>query len=266
LKEHQVLEEAYFAKGKAFFQLRKALANAGILSPDAIESFIDDPVGREDEIECEKKSEEGNRKQPKARFGRRRTHNEQLVVRPCGIILSRATFYGSEGIAAVAVSLMDYYSDILHWSHKIQTFIERTFPTPQAMPEYLIFDNGCHLHSHVHASHRLLWSGTATPVDVFHCENKHSKKDTYCQTHCNPAGYPELVGSDGKWVFNTSVAEQTNAWFGGFIAIVRDMEVVRYNFFLDEMIKRRNRYTVGVLKERGLKPWLISEDAVFPPM
>lgn len=38
-----------------------------------------------------------------ARFGRRRTHNEQLLVHPCEVILSRATFYGSEAINAVKV-------------------------------------------------------------------------------------------------------------------------------------------------------------------
>lgn len=35
---------------------------------------------------------------------RQRTHNEQLLVRPCGVILSRATFGGSEGVMSVKVS------------------------------------------------------------------------------------------------------------------------------------------------------------------
>jgi hypothetical protein len=39
----------------------------------------------------------------RARFGRRRTHNEQLVVAPCGMILARETFYGAEGVGSVIV-------------------------------------------------------------------------------------------------------------------------------------------------------------------
>ena len=44
----------------------------------------------------------------KGRFSRRWTHNEQLFVRCCGIIISRATFYGSEGVSGVKVR-REYY-------------------------------------------------------------------------------------------------------------------------------------------------------------
>jgi hypothetical protein len=73
-----------------------------------------------------------------------------------------------------------------------------------------------------------------------------------------------MIGPDGKWRFNTSICEQTNIWFGGYIAIVRDMEVTRYNFFLDEMIKRRNRYVVTELEAKGYAPWTIPMQAIFP--
>lgn len=36
-------------------------------------------------------------------FTRKYTNNEQLLVRPCGVILSRATFYHAEGVASVRV-------------------------------------------------------------------------------------------------------------------------------------------------------------------
>lgn len=39
----------------------------------------------------------------KGRFTRRWTHNEQLVVRPCGIVIGRATFYAAEAMTAVKV-------------------------------------------------------------------------------------------------------------------------------------------------------------------
>ncbi len=35
----------------------------------------------------------------KAQFGRRRTHNEQTLVRPCGIIYARATMFGTEAVS-----------------------------------------------------------------------------------------------------------------------------------------------------------------------
>jgi hypothetical protein len=40
-----------------------------------------------------------------ARFGRKRTHNEQILVAPCGMILARETFYGAEAISTCAVSI-----------------------------------------------------------------------------------------------------------------------------------------------------------------
>lgn len=49
-----------------------------------------------------KKSEDGN-KVPKARFSRRRTHNEQLLVACCGVIPARATMHGAESVSGVKV-------------------------------------------------------------------------------------------------------------------------------------------------------------------
>ena len=69
--------------------------------------------------------------------------------------------------------------------------------------------------------------------------------------------WPKLCTDDGKWRFNSSVAEQANAWYGGFLAIVRDMQADRYEFFLDKMIKQRNRMIVKELKDKGKKPYNI---------
>jgi hypothetical protein len=52
---------------------------------------------------CPSKPEAGNHK-IWAHFGRKRTHNEELCVVSCGVILGRATFYGSEGPNWVHVS------------------------------------------------------------------------------------------------------------------------------------------------------------------
>ena len=93
------------------------------------------------------------------------------------------------------------------------------------------------------------------PVDVFHWQCKHNKSDVECSVHCNPYNFPKLVGPDSKsWVFNSSIAEQTNVWFGGYHAILREMGMVNFNFFLDEMIMRRNRVTKAKLEADGAFP------------
>ena len=53
--------------------------------------------------DCGDKDGGGHRK-VFARFGRRRTHNEELCVASCGVILGHATFYGAEGPNSVRVS------------------------------------------------------------------------------------------------------------------------------------------------------------------
>ena len=46
------------------------------------------------------------KKRVRARFGRKRTHNEQILVAPCGMILARETFYGAEAIGTCAVRVL----------------------------------------------------------------------------------------------------------------------------------------------------------------
>ena len=86
------------------------------------------------------------------------------------------------------------------------------------------------------------------PVDAFHAKTKHKDSDMYCNQHCNAAQFPDLH-KDNKWRFNSSAAEMTNAWFGGFQAIVREMRAVRYDFFLDEMIRIHNYIVIDELRE-----------------
>ncbi|KIK93253.1 hypothetical protein PAXRUDRAFT_145477, partial [Paxillus rubicundulus Ve08.2h10] len=86
----------------------------------------------------------------------------------------------------------------------------------------------------------------------------------YCQKHCNPVFFPELI-QDGKWHFNTSICEQTNVWLGGYQAILQNISVHRYNFYLDELIKRWNHFVIQQLEKNEQEPWIIPEVAIFPP-
>ncbi|RPD52418.1 hypothetical protein L226DRAFT_468036 [Lentinus tigrinus ALCF2SS1-7] len=189
---------------------------------------------------------QGSRR-PKVRSAltRRWTHNEQLMVRPCRIIISRATFFESEGPAETLRFVLD------------------TFPShlPRSRPSFLIYDNNCNLLKHIRASGLQDLYHTALTVDVFHANTKHSDRDEFCQENCNPALFPELYDdAKGEWVFNSSVCEQVNAWFGKFLAVVREMSEVHYNFFLDEMIAVYNEYREKILHKRGKRPRLIPLD------
>lgn len=128
-----------------------------------------------------------------------------------------------------------------------------------------VFDTNCKLFEHLKSTQDDHFKDTGFPVDVFHFRTKHKTTDTHCQLYCNPAAFPELIDEEnGKWKINTSVCEQTNSWIGGYQAIVRDMEATRFNFYLDEVIKRRNRYIVQELYRKGHYPWNIPSETLFP--
>ncbi|KAJ7716995.1 hypothetical protein B0H16DRAFT_1612272 [Mycena metata] len=241
---HRAFEENRRAQGKAMFMLRARQARlSGQPEPVAPVSNMDylDHGPPEDNDDSE-----GSAPGPvkvRGRLSRRWTHNEQLMVRCCGIIISRATFFGSEAITSV------------------KDFIHVSFPDhfPGSLPPYLFFDNNCLLLRHLTASGNprdLRLAVVGFPVDVFHAGRKHKETDTFCTMNCSPVTFPELVDGD-TWVFNSSAAEQANRWFGRFQPIVKEMPVLRYNFFLDEMIRMRNEWLVGNLRAEGKKPHLI---------
>ena len=111
LKNHAALEKRHKQRGTAFFQLRGKLQRTNVAHP--VDSGAAQPTAEEvEEMEledggadsaCPSKPETGNRK-IRALFGRRRTHNEQIMVRPCGIIVARQTFFGSETTPQTVVS------------------------------------------------------------------------------------------------------------------------------------------------------------------
>ncbi|KAF9477654.1 hypothetical protein BDN70DRAFT_810293 [Pholiota conissans] len=172
---------------------------------------------------------------------------DEIIANTCGVVAACAPLYGSEAVSGV------------------NEFAKATYPTPESTPEFFIFDNNCRLDLHQRATGDHHFKDTAKPVDVFHFKSKHKLTDTHCQLHCNPAAFPELI-KDGRWRFNSSICEQVNAWLGKYHPILRDMESVRFSFYLDEMIKRRNRYIIKELARQGHNPWTIPPHAVFPDL
>ena len=251
---HRALEDP--SGRSALFVLRRRLER---LRTSALE---DDGTGLTEELtdynangECPSKSDEGNSK-PRARFGRRRTHNEQLVVATCGVILGRATMFGSEGIDGVMVGicLRSIYCMLISCC-SYQHFLKVMFPI--LLPQVIFFDNACQLKRHLVSLNDSYFDRCIMPVDAFHAKTKHKESNTFCNQHCNAARWPALFDSHDRWIFNSSAAEMTNAWVGGFQAMVREMRAARYGFLLDEVMKWRNRLTVEELSRAGGNPRLI---------
>lgn len=84
-------------------------------------------------------------------------------------------------------------------------------------PDHFIYDTNCDAKQQVMKEPRdPWWDSVGMSVDVWHFLNKHKVSHDFCQKHCNPADFPELLNEDGKsWFFNTSIAEQVNVWLGG---------------------------------------------------
>lgn len=125
-----------------------------------------------------------------------------------------------------------------------------------------MFDNACGLKRHLEAQGDHFFDGCEFVVDVFHFKTKHKESDGYCGQNCNPYMFRDLLDEKGNWTFNTSIAEQTNVWFGSFLSICREMLSDRYNFFLDEMVKRRNRWMISELEKKGHCPISIPRQAL----
>ncbi|KAJ7190272.1 hypothetical protein GGX14DRAFT_579985 [Mycena pura] len=274
-QEHIDMERLHCERGQAFFTLRERLQRHRQTHPDSEQDEEDTYDEDSEDIDGEdiewfefgeqgdirirsgrnpgsigvvdadtepcaaSKSSTGNRKY-KALFGRCRTHNEQLLVWPCGVIFARATFYNAEAVSNVLL------------------FVEKAFSVQGAhKPEHLVYDSNCNAKQQVlaHEDHWSFFRDIGMTVDVFHFLHKHKVGHEFCQRYCNPAMYPELLGPDGKhWWFNTSIAEQMNAWLGGYHSMCREMLSVKYNFFLDEMIRLRNLCTLANLDAAGHNP------------
>ena len=146
--------------------------------------------------------------------------------------------------------------NILICSNHGQVFHKVLFPTRNSLPGVIFHDNNCHVKALIDMVGDTHFDDCALPVDVFHMKSKHKESDDDCNRKCNPTLFPDLMVGD-KWRFNSSAAETTNTWFGGFQSMVQEMRVERYNFFLNEMIKYQNRMIVCDLAKRHAHPYLI---------
>ncbi|EGG01794.1 uncharacterized protein MELLADRAFT_91869 [Melampsora larici-populina 98AG31] len=164
-------------------------------------------------------------------LSRARTHNDQLIVATCGVILARETFYHSEGVSAV------------------RDFLLRTFP--RKLPQVCFYDNACKLVDHIYhgGSDSTRFLDTVIPVDPFHFHS-HKESDEFCQYYTDPKLFPELRDAHG-WYFNSSAGECSNVWYGGFASMARNMHRIRFNFMMEDMTERRNDWLIKRLSKRA---------------
>ena len=120
--DHTVLEKRHKERGTAFFQLRGKLQRATVAHPidaDAAQPTVEEvEEGEVQDVSCPVKPDTGNRK-IRALFGRRRTHNEQIMVRPCGIVVARQTFFGSETTPQTVVSVPHMHRPLFSTAHTL---------------------------------------------------------------------------------------------------------------------------------------------------
>ncbi|KAJ2915278.1 hypothetical protein MD484_g5125, partial [Candolleomyces efflorescens] len=209
LNDHKNVEDVHLQRSSAAFQYKKRLERARVAHPKssdpvdtAIHSLLDEEDAFEETYEIvgervvptttdEPTQAEAARQsieldvvppivqnldqtQPKklrAVFGRKRTHNEQILVAPCGVIIARETFFNAEAIPSIVEMIKNTYTH----RHK---------------PNHIIFDNNCSVAKHVKNDEFFRDVGLA--VDVFHFKCKHSQTDTFCQENCNPHSFLEL--------------------------------------------------------------------------
>lgn len=111
LPNHHMTEEHYLDHGREMLQLNWPLAKlSGISKQDKNKELLDDAKGEEDLLDesgevvdtCPEKPSGEYRNHLPGLFDA--GHDEELCVAPCGVILGRPTFYGSQGPNSVRVS------------------------------------------------------------------------------------------------------------------------------------------------------------------
>lgn len=135
---HKERERIFKEKSSAIFQLKQRLQKFSIKQPqhaldpqgETQEQGDEEEVGMEVELEetelCLSKEEQASKLEIRPHFGGRRTYCEELCVGSCGMIIGRATMYGSEAANGVAVcSSLDLtcFIDLLYCSDILDTAI-----------------------------------------------------------------------------------------------------------------------------------------------
>lgn len=241
-ESHRQAWASFQANKKKNFSLKSMLNRPGSnlpsdpsvhLHPDTAELVDFDAIHQADEADrAHEAARDGGEAKPKdsSSLTRSRTHNDQVAVGACGIVLCRRTFYNAEAPSAVRDFLVEAF--------------------PDGLPEVIFYDNACNLVRVIHNGDKsaVPFENTVIPVDPFH-HRSHKESDEFCQMYTDPKKFPDLQ-ENGSWIFNASAGELSNIWYGGFASMCRNMEATRYEFFLEEMVEWRNIWLTAALSCR----------------
>lgn len=121
LADHKAIEDVHNDRGQARFQLKERLRrallaylhDALLVDVSNVSELVEDDNAEEDFVfngqgQPIPVKEHTTRKKLRAQFGRKRTHNEQLIVAPCGIIIACETFFHAEAIYSVVVCFLPF--------------------------------------------------------------------------------------------------------------------------------------------------------------
>lgn len=100
---HRAIEKKRSIKKKAIFQLKHRFQRDGGVDDEAGSDSDGSSSDGDDGADPSASSDTKLR----AQFGRERTHNEFVCLRPCGIITCRAPMWGSEALSGVKVSYLN---------------------------------------------------------------------------------------------------------------------------------------------------------------
>ncbi|EGG01018.1 uncharacterized protein MELLADRAFT_92735 [Melampsora larici-populina 98AG31] len=184
-QKHKEALTAFQALKKKNFSLKSMLNRPGShlpsdpsvhLHPDTAELIDFDALHQANEADREHEAAcDGGAAKPKGTpvLSRSRTHNDQLIVGACGIILSWCTFYNAEAPSA----LRDYL---------VEAF-------PDGLPEVIFYDNACNLLRVIHNGDKdpTPFENTVIPVDPFH-HRSHKESNSFCQMYTDPKKFPDL--------------------------------------------------------------------------
>ena len=140
-----------------------------------------------------------------------RTKGVFLAAYNCGIVCGYREIFTAESLSQVTMFLID--------------MISFSF----SLPQYIIYDNACHLYEYVQNNivnksergQKLLDSKLV--IDRLHIKN-HVRSDCHLVFNANL--------HDDLFKVNTVVCEETNYWLSGFKYAMKHMNQDRYNFFL----------------------------------
>lgn len=141
LPSHRELEDKRRARNSANFQMKTQIQRSTVSNPpdeevlqsvqegegaldEGVEQSILPPDPQQGASGCPQKPETGNRR-IRARFWRSQTHKEQLLVRLCGIIVARTTFFGSETVPQIVVRCLSFILDSFLTFHLYRHFSRR---------------------------------------------------------------------------------------------------------------------------------------------